>query len=150
MPLRKKSGPQIAPSLSRSLTDAANDAKTKAYAPYSRFRVGSALLAEDGTVFTGCNVENSSFSLTICAERNALFKAVSEGHSVFRAIAVTSDDPGFLTPCGACRQVLSEFAPDIEVILATASGKIKRTNLKELLPMPANLKKLGRSRRRRS
>lgn len=134
----------------RMLVDSAVKAKLKAYAPYSRFRVGAALVSNGGTLFTGCNVENSSFSLTICAERNALFKAVSEGQTGFSVIAITSDNEGFLTPCGACRQVLAEFAPGIEVILATSSGKTRVTNLKELFPMPADLKKLKRSHRTRS
>lgn len=151
MSQKRKSGPRSArPYSMRMLVDSAVEAKLKAYAPYSRFRVGAALVSNDGTLFTGCNVENSSFSLTICAERNALFKAVSEGQTGFSVIAITSDNEGFLTPCGACRQVLAEFAPGIEVILATSSGKTRVTSLKELFPMPADLKKLKRSRRTRS
>ena len=122
----------------------ANLAKESAYAPYSKFRVGAAILTEDGEVFHGCNVENASFSLTVCAERNAIFQAVAKGKREFRAIAVTSDDADFVTPCGACRQVLSEFNPDMEVILASASGKRKITSLGRLFPSPPNLKKLSR------
>lgn len=128
----------------QSLIQAAERAKHRAYAPYSRFRVGAALLARDGTVLTGCNVENSSYSLTICAERAAIFKAVADGHTKFSALAIASDDKSFLPPCGACRQVLSEFAPDITIILTTSHGRAKVTSLKKLFPMPADLKKLGR------
>lgn len=119
-------------------------AKKNAYAPYSRFRVGAAMLTEDGTVFAGCNVENSSYSLTICAERNALFKAVCEGQTKFSAIAIVSDDTNLLPPCGACRQVLSEFAPDLAIILTTVQGNVKVTSLDKLFPMPADLKKLAK------
>jgi cytidine deaminase len=128
----------------QSLINAAERAKSRAYAPYSRFRVGAALLAKDGTVITGCNVENSSYSLTICAERAAIFKAVADGHTKFSTLAIVSDDKSFLPPCGACRQVLSEFAPDIKIILTTSHGHAKVTSLMKLFPMPADLKKLGR------
>jgi cytidine deaminase len=130
----------------RSLVARAIRAKARAYAPYSRFRVGAALLADDGTIFEGCNVENSSYSLTICAERNAVFQAAAQGKTSFRAIAIASDDPGFLTPCGACRQVLSEFNPAIEIILTTADGRTKLISLATLFPMPADLKKLARQK----
>ena len=119
-------------------------AKARAYAPYSGFRVGAALLADDGTIFGGCNVENSSYSLTVCAERNAVFQAAARGKTRFRAIAIASDDPGFLSPCGACRQVLSEFNPSMEVILTTPDGRVRLTSLSKLFPMPADLKKLAR------
>ena len=119
-------------------------AKSKAYAPYSQFHVGAALLTDDGTIFEGCNVENGSYSLTICAERNAVFQAVQAGKLKFRSIAITSDHHGILTPCGACRQVLSEFAPDIELILASSEGEYKITTLTKLFPLPADLKGLAR------
>ncbi len=90
----------------QGLISAAKKAKLTAYAPYSKFHVGAAVLTVDGQIFTGCNIENSSFSLTICAERVAIFKAISHGASKFKAIAVISDDHGFTPPCGACRQVL--------------------------------------------
>jgi cytidine deaminase len=122
----------------------ANLAKESAYAPYSNFRVGAALLTEEGDIFHGCNVENSSYSLTICAERNAVFQAVAKGKKNFRSIAITSDDAGFITPCGACRQVLSEFNPDLEIILTTAGGGKKITTLRKLFPVPPELKKLAR------
>lgn len=122
----------------------ANLAKESAYAPYSNFRVGAALMTEEGEIFHGCNVENSSYSLTICAERNAVFQAVAKGRKRYRAIAITSDDAGFITPCGACRQVLSEFNPDIEIILTTAGGGKRITTLSKLFPVPPELKKLAR------
>jgi cytidine deaminase len=126
----------------------AEAAKLRAYSPYSRFRVGAAILAEDGTIFDGCNVENSSYSLTICAERNAVFQAVHAGKLKFRSIAITSDNHGVLTPCGACRQVLSEFAPKLEIILASSNGTVKTTTLDALFPLPADLKSLARPAKR--
>ena len=126
------------------LVAAARRAKRKAYAIYSNFRVGAALLTDDGSIFEGCNVENSSYGLTICAERNSVFRAVAEGKNRFRAIAISSDDAGFITPCGACRQVLAEFAPRLEIILTNAAGKKRVTTLDKLFPIPPNLKKLSR------
>lgn len=118
----------------RALIRAAVEARGRAYAPYSGFAVGAALLAEDGRVFTGCNVENASYGLTVCAERVALFKAVSEGARGFAAIAVACG-AGPCAPCGACRQVLYEFAPDLLVIMADAGGgKVRKARLSELLP----------------
>ena len=97
-----------------------------AYAPYSKFRVGAALLSEDGTVFTGCNVENRSFGLTVCAERNAVLKAVSCGHRSFIALAISTPDSEIpVGPCGACRQVLSEFMLPSSPVLFGGSGKEK-------------------------
>jgi cytidine deaminase len=134
----------ISPSTIKSLIEIAHLAKENAYAPYSRFRVGAALQTDDGAIFAGCNVENSSYSLTICAERTALFKAVCQAHKKFRAIAIVSDDRNFLPPCGACRQVLSEFAPDLTLILTTVRGNVRVTTLGKLFPMPADLKRLGK------
>lgn len=128
------------------LIAAAKRAKHKAYAVYSNFRVGAALLTDDGEIFEGCNVENSSYGLTICAERSAVFQAVAQGKTDFRSIAIASDDPGFITPCGACRQVLAEFAPRLEIILTTATGQKKITSLAKLFPIPPDLKKLSRRR----
>lgn len=128
----------------RTLIRRAVKAKAHAYAPYSRFRVGAALLAADGTITAGCNVENSSYSLTMCAERTALFQAMARGKRRFTAIAIASDDLSFLPPCGACRQVLSEFNPTLEIILTTADGKSKVSSLAALFPMPADLRKLAR------
>ncbi|MBC7317834.1 cytidine deaminase [Candidatus Bipolaricaulota bacterium] len=116
------------------LVKQAVEARRMAYAPYSGFSVGAALLAKDGRIFTGCNVENASYGLTVCAERVALFKAVSEGAKEFVALAVACGE-GPCSPCGACRQVLYEFAPHLLVIMADGSGKNWRTaRLSELLP----------------
>ncbi len=124
------------------LVAAAVAARGRAYAPYSGFSVGAALLARDGRVFTGCNVENASYGLTVCAERVALFKAVSEGAREFVALAVACGDAP-CSPCGACRQVLYEFAPDLTVILAEGEGRRwEKTTLSHLLPRgfgPADL-----------
>lgn len=117
-----------------ALLRAARAAMARAWSPYSRFRVGAALLAEDGTVFSGCNVENASFGLTICAERTAVVKAVSEGRTRFLAIAVVTDSDRPLQPCGACRQFLAEFAPDLRVLAAGREGAHEETRLSELLP----------------
>ncbi len=133
--------------LQRSLPTYANKAKVNAYAPYSGLRVGAALLTLDGSIFTGCNVENSSYSLTICAERNAVFRAVCEGQTRYKAIAITTDSNDYIPPCGACRQVLSEFSPNLTVILANAVGKTRTMSLAKLLPMPADLKRLRKDER---
>ncbi len=116
------------------LIDVAKKARKNAYAPYSKFKVGAALLTKSGKVFTGCNVENSSFGASMCAERVAVFKAVSEGEREFEAIAVVTDTDDPAMPCGMCRQVLSEFSMDIEVYAANLDGKVKTTTLRELLP----------------
>jgi cytidine deaminase len=110
----------------------AMEAREKAHAPYSHFTVGAALLAKSGRIYTGCNVENASFGLSICAERAAVFKAVSEGERDFEAIAVVTDKG--VTPCGACRQVLMEFGDDIQVIVANGAGEHRVFGLQELLP----------------
>lgn len=99
-----------------TLLKKAESAKEYAYVPYSRFRVGAALLAKSGKVYTGANIENAAYSVTCCAERVALFKAVNSGEKEFEAIAVTSDSDSFTYPCGVCRQALTEFAPKIEVV----------------------------------
>ena len=113
----------------------AEEARKRAYAPYSKFPVGAALLTTDGRVFEGCNVENSSFGLSICAERNAVWKAVSEGARSFEAIAVTAGPAEGASPCGACRQVLYEFAPDdLWVIWRAGRGRTARKRLSQLLP----------------
>lgn len=113
------------------------EAKKLAHAPYSKFRVGAAILTEDGDVFTGCNIENSSYSLTICAERVAIFKAYSSGKRKFKSIAIVSDSPNFISPCGACRQVLMDLAGgELEVILTNSAGRKKIVKLSELIPLP--------------
>ena len=106
----------------------------RAYIPYSRFPVGAALECGDGTVFTGCNIENAAYSPTLCAERVAVGKAVSEGRRDFVRLAVAADTDGFTTPCGVCRQVLWEFAPDLEVLLYNRRGEIQALTLRQLLP----------------
>ena len=104
------------------------------YAPYSKFPVGAALLCEDGTVFTGCNVENAAFGSAICAERTALLKAVSEGHrDDFVRIAIAGNSEDYCWPCGSCRQVLFEFAPDLECLIAKKGGDYVKLSLRELL-----------------
>jgi len=115
-----------------ALMMAAREARARAYAPYSRFAVGAALMAADGTMFTGANVENASYGLSICAERNAVVHAVAEGFREFTAIAVVSGNG--VTPCGACRQVLAEFAPELIVIVADTAGNRRVYRLSELLP----------------
>lgn len=106
----------------------------RSYAPYSHFRVGAALECRDGAVFTGCNVENAAYSPTLCAERVAVGKAVSEGHRDFVRIAIAADTDRFTSPCGVCRQVLWEFAPDLEVLLVNRRGEIQELTLRQLLP----------------
>ena len=118
----------------------AKDAMTRAYAPYSGFKVGAALLCQDGTVYQGCNIENAAFSPTVCAERTAIFKAVSEGKREFAAIAVCGGKDGVITglfpPCGVCRQVMAEFCgADFPVYLADANGVWEKKTLSELLPL---------------
>ena len=105
-----------------------------AYVPYSHFPVGAALECEDGAVFTGCNIENSSYGLTNCAERTAAFKAVSEGHRRFKRIVIAGRSDDYCYPCGACRQVLYEFGPDMEVVCLNKKGEEKHLHIKELLP----------------
>lgn len=109
--------------------------REKAYVPYSKFKVGAALLTKDGKVYTGCNIENASYGLTNCAERTALFKAVSEGDLEFSAIAVVADTAGPVPPCGACRQVMVELCkPDTKVYLTNLKGDVQETTVAELLP----------------
>jgi cytidine deaminase len=129
----------------RKLAEAAQKAKLNAYSPFSKFRVGAALLTEDGTIFSGCNIENSSYGLTICAERVAIFNAISSGASKFTAIAVVSDDLSFTPPCGACRQVLSDLAGDIDFILMDSKGRFKILKLTSLLPFAFTRKILMRT-----
>lgn len=125
------------------LIAAAAAAREKAFAPYSGFRVGAALEAEDGTIFAGCNVESASYGLTICAERVALVKAVSEGVTQFRRVAVVTDVDDLTPPCGACRQLLWEFAPDALVILANLNGKTATYRMIDLLPHGFDAKQLA-------
>ena len=108
----------------------------RAYAPYSRFHVGAVLVGKDGRTFAGCNVENISFGLTICAERNAVFAAVAAGCREFEKIVITADTELPASPCGACRQVLAEFNPDLEVVLSNFRGQTETFQLSRLLPRP--------------
>jgi len=116
------------------LIEKAKEARLKAYAPYSKFIVGSAVMTDDGFIFTGCNVENISFGLSICAERVAIFKAISAGYQKFKAIAIVGDTRGPCVPCGACRQVMIEFSPEMDVIMTNLQNEITIQKAKELLP----------------
>jgi cytidine deaminase len=119
-----------------SLIEAAWRAREQARAKYSKFKVGSALLCGDGRVFTGCNIESSSYGLTICSERVALFKALSEGADSFTRIVVAADTGELTPPCGACRQVLWDFCGDLEIVLTNRAGKSKTLRLTQLFPEP--------------
>jgi cytidine deaminase len=118
------------------LIAAARAARENAHAPYSNFRVGAAVRAKSGRIFTGCNVENASYGLTCCAERVAIFKAISEGERGFDAIAVVTDTETLTPPCGACRQIIWEFCGDAEVVMANLKGKVERERAGKLLPRP--------------
>ncbi len=118
----------------RDILNKAYEASKNAYAPYSRFPVGAALECTDGTVYTGCNIENAALGSTICAERVAIFKAVSEGKTKFRRIAIYGEGENYCMPCGACRQVMQEFSPEMEVLCAKAGGRYVSYNLTQLLP----------------
>ena len=121
----------------KSLIRIARQSLKHAHAPYSKYRVGAAILSEGGQVFSGCNIENASYGLTVCAERVALFNAASVGHRKFTAIAVVTSCKSTAYPCGACLQVLAEFAPDIKIILGSSAGrKVITKHLKELLTVP--------------
>jgi cytidine deaminase len=120
----------------RSLVDAARRARENAVAQFSKFKVGAALETPDGNVITGCNVENATYGLTICAERVAMFKALSEGHRTFSRVAIVADTEDPTPPCGACRQILWEFGGDLEVILANLTHEKGVHRLKDLLPLP--------------
>ena len=118
------------------LVAAARRARRHAHARFSGFKVGAALETDDGTIVTGCNVENASYGLTICAERVAMFKAISEGHRKFRRVAVVADTQTPTPPCGACRQILWEFGGDLEVVIANLRRELGRYQLADLLPLP--------------
>ena len=118
------------------LVTAARRARRHACAGYSGFKVGAALETSTGLIITGCNVENATYGLTVCAERIAMFKALSEGHRKFRRVAVVADTDAPTPPCGACRQILWEFGGDLEVILANLKRETGRYQLKDLLPLP--------------
>jgi len=119
-----------------ALISTAKDARLNAHAPYSNFRVGAALRATSGRIFAGCNVENATYGLTVCAERVAIFKAISEGERGFDAIAVVTDADSLTPPCGACRQLIWEFCGDVPVVLSNLKGKIETIRMGDLFPKP--------------
>jgi cytidine deaminase len=118
----------------KTLIQKAVEAKLNAHPPYSNFHVGAALLTEDDKIYTGCNVENSTFGLTLCAERTAIFKAMSEGERKFKAIAITSDSPDYITPCGSCRQIIFDHCGEIDIICTNGKHEYKIFKTSELLP----------------
>ena len=124
--------------LDAELFQAAVKARENAYIPYSHFGVGAAVRAKDGRIFTGCNIENASYGLTVCAERNAIFAAVKEGVREFAALCVTAAPPAPVAPCGACRQVMAEFQIPV-IYLTNLKGDVKETSLEELLPYSFDL-----------
>lgn len=124
------------------LINSAIEARRKAYAPYSKFRVGAAIESQDGKIYTGCNIENNSYGLTICAERVAIFRAISEGVTKLKRMVLVG--PKLITPCGACRQVIREFSEDIEIILVDKNKNIRVTSIKELLPFSFYEKSLSK------
>ena len=122
------------------LLTAALAARENAYAPFSNFKVGAAVEDSEGRIHTGCNVENATYGLTLCAERVAIFKAISEGVRQFRRVAVAADAPRLTPPCGACRQILWEFCGDVEITLVNPKGETATYQLKDLFPEPFDVK----------
>ncbi|MCU1289323.1 MAG: cytidine deaminase [Acidobacteria bacterium] len=118
----------------KDLIEKATKAREKAFAPFSKFKVGAALETEEGEIYTGCNIENASYGLTMCAERVAIFKAVSEGKTRFTRLAVVADTENLTPPCGACRQIIWEFCGDIPLFLANLSGETASFQMGEMLP----------------
>jgi len=154
IPLGECAPPDEGPLVHERLVATARQASQRAYAPYSQLRVGAALLGARGHTFAGCNVENSSFGLTICAERVALSRAVAEGEREFSALAIYTPDAGPLAPCGACRQALAEFCADLPIISVGQSGAQREYRLRELLPeafaWPGDPTAAGRAGKRRA
>ena len=128
----------------RELVRLAGSMRERAYCPYSGFPVGAALECADGTVYTGCNVENAAYGSSICAERTALVKAVSEGRRTFTRLAIAGNSGDCCWPCGACRQMLYEFAPELKILAARRDGSYEETTLSELLPHGFGAAELGR------
>ena len=124
----------LEPELMLDLIQLAQSAYRQAYVPYSHYPVGSAVLFSSGKIYSGCNVENASYGLTVCAERNAIFQAVAQGERELKGIAIAVPTEAFPSPCGACRQVIREFAMDCPVILINGTGQTRLTSLKKLLP----------------
>lgn len=121
----------------KKMIDMAREVSKNAYAPYSRYKVGAVVEGSSGRLYTGCNVENMSFGLTVCAERVAIFKGISEGEKSFTRMVIISDDDSIPIPCGACLQVISEFSTkDMEIIVSSKDGKLEKYKLAELLPNP--------------
>lgn len=116
------------------LIESAVNARENAHAPFSHFKVGASLLTETGEIITGCNIENATFGLTMCAERVAIFKAISEGNNKFQKIAIVADTGKLTPPCGACRQIIWEFCGDVEVLMANLQGKTEIFQMRELFP----------------
>ena len=133
---RKSAPARAGATWEKLLLNAARNVRDFSHAPFSRFKVGAAIRTADGRIYTGCNVENASFSLTICAERVAVFKAISEGVRDIRQIAIVTDARKLTPPCGACRQILWEFAPHAQVILANVRGRMRKMTVAKLLPQP--------------
>jgi cytidine deaminase len=119
-----------------SLITAAKAARENAHAPFSKFKVGAALRTVSGKIFGGCNVENATYGLTVCAERVAIFKAISEGERQFDAIAVVTDTDSLTPPCGACRQLIWEFCGDVPVVMSNLQGKVETLRMSQLFPKP--------------
>lgn len=128
----------------KELIQKASLAKEASVSPYSNFRVGSALLTDDDKIYTGCNVENSTFGLTLCAERTAIFKAISEGKRKFKTIVVVSDSPDYITPCGACRQIIFDHCGEIDIICTNSKNEYKIFKTSELLPFAFGDKDLNK------
>ncbi len=126
----------------QALIEAAREARKHAHAPFSHFHVGAALRGRDGRITGGCNIENASYGLTVCAERVAIFKAMSEGQREFDAIAVVTDADRLTPPCGACRQVIWEMCGNVEVVLANLKGQVEVHRMKDLLPLPFDARSL--------
>uniref|UniRef100_A0AAQ4NXG2 Cytidine deaminase n=1 Tax=Gasterosteus aculeatus aculeatus TaxID=481459 RepID=A0AAQ4NXG2_GASAC len=136
MHIKDHSPRQLSEETVKMLIQRSQEAKQRAYCPYSKFRVGAALLTLDNCVITGCNVENACYNLGVCAERNAISKAVSEGHRSFKAIAISSDlSDQFITPCGGCRQFIREFGSNWDVYLSKPDSSYRRMTVDELLPV---------------
>jgi len=136
-----KAEDEAPPDLS-ALTRLARGARKHAFAPYSKFKVGAALLFRDGSIVTGCNIENATYGLTLCAERVAIFKAMSEGERDFAALALVADSPRLPAPCGACRQIIWEFCGDLWIRLSDLKGKSRQLRMSELLPHPFDRRNL--------
>ena len=132
----------------KKLIEEARKVRENAYAPHSKFKVGAAVLTKSGRIYTGCNVENASFSIGICAERNAISNAIANGEKEIEVVAVVADTDPFTPPCGACRQFIQEFGPSAKVILANLNGKTKIYTQKQLLPYPFNFSLVEKSKKK--